>query len=131
MLTPEKIDALTRAHGRVKHVTYNGRDLVFRKPSRAEVVQYSMSLENEQSKPFADELLTAMLCVQCGPSAQKIEEARAAWDALSDEYPWAYRCKDVATAIGKLMGVVQETEAKSSGSSPKASGNSPIASPVA
>ena len=103
-LTVEQVDAMRAAHGRVKHIVYNGHDIVFRKPKRFEVQQHAMKLEEPAQRPFADEQLAQLLVVY--PSREKFIE-------LLEEYPYLIRNDQIGGALAKLTGLVQDEEAKS------------------
>lgn len=110
MLSEEQIQAHRAAFGRIKYVTYNGVDLVFRKPKRVEVQQHAAKANSEAERHLADEQLAQMLVVQCGEATGVA--AKPAFLALIEEYPYVAQCKAVGTAIAVLTGVVQDEEAK-------------------
>ena len=119
-ITDEYLADLERAHGRIKHVVYNGVDLVFRKPKRHECKDHAIKLENPQSKVDADEQLAQLLVVRCGDAEGK--EARQAFLSLLDDYPYLARNEAVGGALAKLTGVVQDADAKRYGNTLEASG---------
>lgn len=126
-IADEHLIELERAHGRIKHVVYNGVDLVFRKPKRTECHAHAAKLDNPQEKISADEQLAQLLIVQCGSVSSPAAEVRKAFLSLLDDYPYLVRSADVGTALAKLSGLVQDDEAKSYGSASTPSG-SPLTS---
>jgi hypothetical protein len=129
MLSEERLMALEAEHKKIKHVVYNGVDLVFRKPKRSECREHAAKLEDPAQKPDADDQLAQQIIVQCG-IAEGPMNARAAFLALLDEYPYLTKSAAVGNALGKLTGVLQDEDAKSYGS--KSTGNAapPINTPA-
>ncbi len=115
MLSEETIEALKATHGRVKYVVYNGVDLVFRKPKRAECQAYMIKREGGGAeKVAADEQLAQVIVVHCN-GATEIKDARIAFLALLDDYPLLVNEKSVGGAIGQLAGIVQDDDLKGVG----------------
>jgi hypothetical protein len=116
VINEAKLKELTAKYGRIKHVVYNGIDIVFRAPSAAECDQHAMSMdEGGAQKTFADRLLQQQIIVVCG-DAEGPEAARMSYAALLQTYPYAYRSVPLGTALQKLTGVVVDNEVKSEGS---------------
>ncbi len=113
MVSDEDLSALKAKHGRVKHVVFNGIDLIFRKPSRAECQAYMMKREEGgASKIAADEQLAQQIVIRCGAPAETSIRAREAFLALLEDYPLLVNEKNVGGAIGQLAGIVQDDELK-------------------
>lgn len=110
-ITEEHLAELQKQHGRVKHVVYNGVDLVFRRPKRVECQQHAVKLDNPQEKAVADEQLAQLLVVQCGEKVGP--DAKVSFLALLDEYPYLTKNPKIGGALAKLTGVVEEEEVKS------------------
>ncbi len=110
-ITEEHLAELGRQHGRVKHVVYNGVDLVFRKPKRVECQQHAAKLESPAEKVVADEQLAQLLIVECGDKSGP--EAKVAFLALLDDFPYLTKNPKIGGALAKLTGVVEEEEVKS------------------
>ncbi len=117
---PETIDMesrvaeLTAKYGRVKHVVFNGTDLVFRKAKRAECqahVQKGYS-EDASVKAAADDQLAQILIVYVGGAAPDLKAAKEAFLALLDEYPLLVKQKTVGNAIAMLIGLAQDDAVK-------------------
>lgn len=120
MLSDEQIAALTSKHGRIEYVSYNGVDLVLRKPKRNECQQYMIKREaGGAEKVTADEQLAQLLIVRCG--TEEDAKAKPAFLALLDEWPLLCNEASVAGALGRLAGVVQTDALKSAGSALKPS----------
>lgn len=130
MIKDDELAELEKLHGRIKHVTYNGTDLVFRKPKRVEVQQHSAKLasDNPTEKAVADEQLAQLLVVRCGDA--KGAKAKEAFLALLEDYPYAVRNAAVGGALAKLTGVVQDDEAKSYGSASPGNGGPQASTPT-
>lgn len=127
-LSEEQLNAHRAKHGRIKHVEYNGVDLVFRKPSRAEVKIHQRARENPQEKTDADEHLAQALVIQCGKAVGG-DLAREAFLQLLDEYPYACESQAIGHAIAKLSGLMLDEEAKTSAKPSMPNGASPTATP--
>lgn len=122
MLSEDDIATLSATYGRVKYVAYNGVDLVFRKPKRAECQSYMMKREDGgAAKVAADEQLAQQIIVRCGDATDPLK-AREAFLALLEEYPLLVNEKSVGGAIGKLAGITQDDDLKSAGSASRTSG---------
>lgn len=115
MLSEEQVEEYTKQFGRVKYVTFNGVDLVFRKPKRVECQQYASRLGNPQEKLNSDEQLAQQLVVHCNGMAGALE-ARKALTELLEEYPFMIRSEVVGQAISRLMGLTQDDVVKTYGS---------------
>lgn len=114
-ISEDQLLELAKTYGRVKHVVYNGVDLVFRKPKRAECQQYMMKREEGgASKIAADEQLAQFIIVRCGNAEGS--DARKAFNDLLEDWPLLANEASVAQALGKLAGVVQDESVKSGGS---------------
>lgn len=111
-LTEEQIEGMRRQYGRIKHLTYNGVELVFRKPKPVEVEQHAAKLDNPAEKPHADNQLAQLLVVWCNGKADAA--ARDALLELRREYPYAIRNEKIGGALAKLTGIVEDEEVKSS-----------------
>ncbi len=114
-LSEEQIEGMRRQFGRIKHVLYNGVELVFRKPKRVEVKAHRMKShsDNAAEKADADEQLAQLLVEHCnGASGQG---AKQAFLDLLEEYPYAVSCREIGSALSNLTGVVQDAEVKTSG----------------
>jgi hypothetical protein len=130
MLTEQQIADLAKQFGRVKAVSYNGVDLVFRRPKRHEATMYLTAREaGGAEKAAADEQLAQWLIVQVGEATG--DEARKAFNALLDDYPLLPMEASIAGALGRLAGVVQDEALKSNGSSSRSNGAPPTHSPTA
>lgn len=128
-MTDEQLAGLQAKHGRIKHVIYNGTDLVFRKPKRVECQMHAAKLEaGGPEKASADEQLAQLLIVVCGEK-QDTEAKRAFLDLL-DEYPYLVRNEKVGGALAKLTGVTQDDEAKIYGSASTGSATPHTSTPV-
>lgn len=125
-ISDEHLAELERQHGRIKHVVYNGVDIVFRKPKKHECQLHAAALENPQQKPGADEELAKWLVVQVG--AAKDREAKTALASLIEEYPYMVRNEAIGGALARLTGVVQDEHAKTYGDALKNSDTSPSSS---
>lgn len=122
MLSEEELVALKAQHGRIKYVVYNGVDLVFRKPKRAECQAYMMKREDGGSaKVAADEQLAQQIVVRCGDETDALK-CRQAFLALLEEYPLLVNERSVGGAIGQLAGITQDDDLKNVGSTSKTSG---------
>jgi hypothetical protein len=110
MIPAADLKALTERYGRIKHVTYNGNDLVFRKPSRAEVQQHRKNA-NGADKESADEQLSQVLIVRVNGITEP-ESAREAFLNLLDEWPYLTASPDVGRAVCVLSGLVQDESLK-------------------
>jgi hypothetical protein len=120
----------TRGPNGIKVVEYNGIDLVFRRPQRHECREHLMKLEGDPAEKIAaDEQLAQLLIVVCGDAEGPA--AKIAFLALLDEYPYLTRCKDVAGALARLTGAVQDEAVKDSGTPSKASATTPTDTPRA
>lgn len=112
MVSEEKAAEFVSKYGRVKVVSYNGTDLVFRKPTRAECDQHAVKIdEGGMQKVQADNQLAQLLVVKCGEAEE--QPAREAFLLLLEEYPYLCRSAAVGGALSRLTGVVQDEEAKS------------------
>lgn len=130
-ITEEHLADLEREHGRIKHVVYNGIDLVFRKPKRPECQAYISKAQgdNPHEKAAADDQLAQLLVVHCGDVASPIAEVKKAFLNLLDDYPLAARSGIVGGALARLTGAVQDENAKSYGSGSKGNANPLPSSP--
>lgn len=122
MLPQDQIDALRAKHGRVKCVTYNGQDFVFRKPTRMEVIQYRQEIDDPGQKLGADEKFATTLVVH---------PTRDAFASFCEEWPYAPQSTKISASIAQLSGLTEDEEAKSSGTASRSSGRSPTHSPEA
>lgn len=113
-ITEEFLDQARVKYGRVKHVVYNGVDIVMRKPKRVECQEHAARSDDPQQKFTADEQLCQTLMVACG-EATDVAGARAAFTALLEDYPYAVKSKEIGTALLKLIGILQDDEGKSYG----------------
>jgi hypothetical protein len=115
-MTPEKLAQLEATHKRIKHVVYNGTDLVFRKPTRTECQQHrAAGLSDDTSvKAGADEQLAQLTIVVCG-KAEGVPAARVAFLALLEEWPYLVNEKSVGRALSQLTGVTQDDGVKTYG----------------
>ena len=130
MISEEQLADLQAKYSRIKHVVYNGTDLVFRAPSVAECDQHATQVENGGSeKVFADRLLSQILIVVCGDATGP--DARLAYLKLLEQYPYAWRSAPVGAAIAKLTGVVQDDAVKGDGSASKPNGSPQMTTPRA
>lgn len=109
-ISEQQVSELAAKYGRVKHVTYQGVDIVFRKPSRAECRQYVMARDNPQEKASADEALANMICVHCNGAAGG--EAHKAFLDLLEDWPMAANSPKIGTALLELTGITESVEAK-------------------
>ena len=110
-ITDDHVEELRKTHGRIRHVVYNGTDLVFRKPKRIECQNHAMKIEEGGAqKATADEQLAQLLIVHCGGTEGP--DAKKAFLDLLEDYPYAVRNAAVGTALGELTGVVQEQDVK-------------------
>jgi hypothetical protein len=121
MLTEEQLAEYATKFPRCKHVVFNDLEMIFRKPTRAEVAMHATALEDTQQKPFADEQLAR--CIVVYPD-------RNAFASILEEYPYLPRSTVVGTAMMKLLGLIQDSEAKSYGSASKGSGSPPANTPA-
>lgn len=123
-ITEEQLTALEQAHGKIKHVEYNGHDIVFRKPKRVEVTEHATKLERGgPEKIGADEHLAKQIVVHC--DGEEGTAARFALVALIEEFPYLARNEKIGMAIGKLVGVVEDLDAKTYGTNLTGKGSSP------
>lgn len=131
-ITDEHLAELERVHGRIKHVTYNGIDLVFRKPKRPECQAYIAKAQgdNPSEKAAADDQLAQLLVVQVGDLSSPIAEVKRAFLNLLEDYPLAARNAAVGGALAKLTGAVQDENAKTYGSGSKGNANPLPSSPT-
>lgn len=129
-VSEETLAQLTATHGRVKVVSYNGHELVFRKPKRAEVRMHAQALDDPQRKAGADEELAQLLIVAYDGVADA-RKARDAWNDLLDDFPYAASSKPIGGAIAQLTGVVEDIDLKGSGPSSTSSASGPTHTPAA
>ncbi len=84
----ERLDALKSAHGDVRCYDLGGRRFVIRKPKRAEYQKHKADAKhpdvNVQGR--AAENLARMCLIPFDPGG-KVEDERAAFDQLGEEYP--------------------------------------------
>lgn len=124
MLSEEKVAELRAQYGRVQYVTYNGVDLVFRKPSRVEVDMHAVKVDaGGAEKAQADNQLAQLIVVLCGTAEGPA--AKEPFLALLNEYPYICRCVAVGTALSVLTGVIQDETLKNAGSASRSSGSPP------
>lgn len=118
-ISDEHRSELERKYGRIKVVTFNGHELVFRKPMSKEARQHAHDMENPQAKIHADDNLAmfTIVAVDGGDEAS----ARKAFGALKEEWPYLVRSQKVGQVIGQLIGVVEDEDLKDSGTSTTAS----------
>lgn len=109
-LTPEQLEALRSKHGRIEHVRYNAIDLVFRAPSRMEIMVHRRAADNPQEKHEADERLAQQTCVH--PDREEFK-------ALLERYPYATSNKKIANAVMRLSGIMETEFEEPSGSDSK------------
>jgi hypothetical protein len=131
MITDERLTELRAQYGRIKHVTHNGVDLVFRQPSPEECDQHAVACEEGGAqKAFADRLMTQQTIVFCG-TADGPDRAREAYRDFLKKYPYAWRSAGIGGAMARLTGVVQD-EAEKKDETPSAHNGSPLTrSPMA
>jgi hypothetical protein len=122
MLTDDEIDALRLKHGRIKHLTYNGLEMVFAKPTRAQIQMHASALEDPQRKPFADEELARLLV--------KVPD-RETFNRFVEEYPYAVKSRAIGTALNQLVGLIEDDEAKPWGSASMPNGSPHATTPAA
>lgn len=120
-ITEEHLRELARTHKRVKHVAYNGHDLVFRRPTRVEC-QMHRSTTRESGAEEADEQLAAITIVQVDDVTDSTQ-VRASFQALLDDWPYMVHEKSVGGALAELTGVKQDAELKRSGSAMQPNGS--------
>jgi len=113
-ISADHLAQLTQRYRRVKHVRYNGHDLVFRKPSRLEIQAHreQQSSDNRGERVRADEDLQRVLIVQVDGVADDPGAVRAAYNDLLDDYPYLANEKAVGIAVAQLTGVVQDEAEK-------------------
>jgi hypothetical protein len=133
MLSEEEVAALKALYGRAKYVTFNGVDLVFRKPKRTECQSFMMKREaSPAEKVAADEQLAQQLIVVCGTTkGPDLVKVREAFKALLEDWPLLVNEKGVGSALSQLVGLTQDEEAKSLGDTSKASGDPQMPTPAA
>ena len=119
-ITADHLAALEKQHRKVAHVQYNGHDLVFRRPTRAEAAYYREQIDSQSSKSeraAADEHLAQSVVVQVDdvlsdgtPTGQV--RVREAFNALLEEHPLMCMAAPVGRTLGKLTGILQEDTVK-------------------
>lgn len=126
-ITEERLRELQRQHRRVKHVRYNGHDLVFRAPSRTEC-QMHRQVSREQGGEEADEQMAKMTIVQLDDE-RDLAKVRGAFLELLEEWPFLVHEKSVGGALAELTGVKQSSELKNSGSASPPNGSPQTSTP--
>lgn len=119
MLSKEEFGSLQVKYRRVCQVTANGIDLVIRAPSRAEYRAFRSAMHNPASVADAQEDLVRDLVVWCNGAGDG--EARAAFDALLDEYPALCENKAVSGEVQRFTGLEFASMGKASAAPAKLS----------
>lgn len=119
-ITEQQLSELQAKHGRIKHVSYNGVDIVFRKPRRVEVQQHRAKLHTDDpnEKSIADEQLAILTVEYCNGKAGP--DSKQALNALADDFPYLFAEKSIGDAIAVLSGIKQDETLKNSGSASQA-----------
>lgn len=112
-ITEDHLRGLAKLHRRVKHVTYNGHDLVFRAPTRVEC-QMHRQASRERGPEEADEDMAICTIVQIDDVTDS-SKLRALFLDLLEEFPFLVHEKSVGGALAELTGVKQASELKRSG----------------
>ncbi len=119
-ITDEHLRELEKQHRKVAHVAYNGHDLVFRRPTRAEAAMYREQIDSQSSKAeraAADEHLAQVVVVQVDdvvgdgtPTGQA--RVRETFNALLEEHPLLCMAAPIGRTLGRLTGILQEETQK-------------------
>lgn len=112
-ITEEHLRDLAKLHRRVKHVSYNGHDLVFRAPTRVEC-QMHRQTSRERGSEEADEELAQCTIVQIDDVTDP-SKLRGIFLDLLEEFPFMVHEKSVGGSLAELTGVKQASELKRSG----------------
>jgi len=117
MLSETDLESLRTKHGRVSHCRYNGVDIVFRLPTRNEVLMWRQDSNNAPGSE--DENLAKKIVVV---------PDKEAFGALLQKYPMMVNNKKVARAISLITGVTEDAEEKDEGNDSSVNGSSPVSS---
>ncbi len=110
-ITEEQLDELRKKHDRIKHVRYNGTELVFKPPTSLQCTRYLAQRNNPAEKDGADASLAQLLVIQADGDTDPAR-ARDAFNRLLDRFPLMMGCADITGPLAQLTGVVQDDDLK-------------------
>jgi hypothetical protein len=111
MLTEEQLETLRLKYGKIGIVTYNGHQVVFRKPSRDDCREYRRMKESAVERGDAIESLAQKaLCAFDGE--QDVNRARTYYTTVFlEEFPMFANTGNVVAILSALSGMVEEADA--------------------
>lgn len=112
MLSESDLETLRAKHGRVSHCRYNGVDIVFRVPTRNEVLMWRADQANAPGSE--DDNLAKKIVVM---------PTREEFIALMTKFPMLINNRKVARALSIATGVTEDAEEKDSGSDESVNGS--------
>lgn len=131
MLSDEDLEAMRNEHGRIKHVVYNGVDIVLRAPKPVEIDMHALASDKGGAeKVGADKLLCQQLVVHCN-GVTGAKEARLAFVELQKRFGYIHKSAKVGGALAQLTGVVEDEELKDDGSTSRPNGAPQTTMPAA
>lgn len=111
------------AHPRVKVIAIGDIEFAIRAPKRFEYKQFRSKAMNADQRADAMEDLLRLLVVACGEVAGP--GARAAFDAVLEDYPGLCESKDVTRAVEQFVGMQADDSGKGSATTSSTSAAAP------
>ncbi len=112
MLDEAALDGLKLKYQKVGVYSYNGHQLVFRKPTRDDAREYRRERESQGEKHEATEHLAQRVLVALDGELDVIKARTAYTSIFLEEFPFFASIPEVQALLGWLGGLVEDEEAE-------------------